>query len=891
MKKTVLVITLLICYAKHTVSQSIGIGTTTPDSSAILHVQSTTKGMLLPRMTTVQRNAIAHPATGLMIYNTDDQCTDVFNGTGWLKNCGLLQGDSVAVSAEIWILKTNVGQPARAGAVGFSIGTKGYVLTGANNGVFMNDLWEYNSLNNTWTQKASFPGAARYAATGFSIGGKGYIGLGYDGLSFKKDFWEYDPVNNSWVQKTSFPGNQRYLAVGFSINGKGYIGTGADSNSVKNDFWEYDPTTNSWTQKANFAGTARYAATGFSIGGKGYIGTGFDTTGHRNDFWEYDPASDSWTQKANLTGAPRAVAFGFSVGGKGYIGSGSSALTLYNDFWEYNPASNLWSQKTDFAGSGRTLTATFSIGNKGYVATGADNYYPKNDLWEYNQQGYSVASFTNNTSQNNFSDGIWTKTVMNEISSNGDAVFIKSNGNVGIGTALPDAKLTVAGNTSLMGNVGIGTTPGFPLTFGSTTGDKISLYGESGSHYGIGVQSGLLQIHSNLSADDIGFGYGSSSSFTERMRIKGNGDVGIGTVFPQAYGHGGTNKIIELNNPASGGTIQSHLILSSAGTSGSLGGITWAGTNLTGERRTAFIGNMYETSNAARLTFYTRNNSASFGERMTITGNGNVGIGTSTPGFPLNFASTLGDKISLWGESGNHYGIGVQSGLLQIHSNQPTDDIAFGYGSSGSFVERVRIKGNGYLGIGTNPTTKLDIAGINNWDLTNSEGDFRIGNSSYRIKMGVALDGGGAGAGRIRAAGGINVLYLGAGTSDVLTLFSNGNATLAGTLTENSDERMKTDIQPLRPPLKNLIKITGYTYRWIDESKDHDLQTGVLAQEIQKVYPHLVKENRDGELSVNYSGLTPILLEGIKEQQFQIEKLKKEVSELKQLVQQLVKAK
>ena len=54
---------------------------------------------------------------------------------------------------------------------------------------------------------------------------------------------------------------------------------------------------------------------------------------------------------------------------------------------------------------------------------------------------------------------------------------------------------------------------------------------------------------------------------------------------------------------------------------------------------------------------------------------GNVGIGTTTPGFPLTFPNTLGDKISLWGQSDNHYGFGIQAGTLQIHTDSAAADI------------------------------------------------------------------------------------------------------------------------------------------------------------------------------------------------------------------------
>jgi len=62
-----------------------GIGTTAPDASAQLDVSSTTKGLLPPRLTQTQRNAIASPVAGLMIYQTDNNPgIYLHNGTAWV---------------------------------------------------------------------------------------------------------------------------------------------------------------------------------------------------------------------------------------------------------------------------------------------------------------------------------------------------------------------------------------------------------------------------------------------------------------------------------------------------------------------------------------------------------------------------------------------------------------------------------------------------------------------------------------------------------------------------------------------------------------------------------------------------------------------------------------
>ena len=85
MKHTLFLACLLLMMSNILLAQSIGINTTgaTPDSSAILDVQSDSKGMLVPRLTTAARTGISSPATGLLVYDIDTQSFWYHDGSAW----------------------------------------------------------------------------------------------------------------------------------------------------------------------------------------------------------------------------------------------------------------------------------------------------------------------------------------------------------------------------------------------------------------------------------------------------------------------------------------------------------------------------------------------------------------------------------------------------------------------------------------------------------------------------------------------------------------------------------------------------------------------------------------------------------------------------------------
>jgi len=76
---------LSVCILLQSMAEAqVGIGTSSPASSSMLEVSSTTKGFLYPRMTNSQMSAISSPAAGLTIFNTDASALYCYNGTNWV---------------------------------------------------------------------------------------------------------------------------------------------------------------------------------------------------------------------------------------------------------------------------------------------------------------------------------------------------------------------------------------------------------------------------------------------------------------------------------------------------------------------------------------------------------------------------------------------------------------------------------------------------------------------------------------------------------------------------------------------------------------------------------------------------------------------------------------
>jgi len=294
-----------------------------------------------------------------------------------------------AFAQDQWLQVDSINGAPRSVATSFVLNGEGYAIGGLDIDGFKRKMYSYDYVTDDWDDEESIGGANgdglnRGSASAFSAHGKGYVCLG-QGLSngFFKDLWEYDPITHTWSQKANFMGSARRQAVAFSIDNIGYVGTGYDANGFTKDFYKYDPTTNAWTQLNDFGGTARKEAVGFSMGAQAYVGTGDDGV-LKSDFWEYVAATDQWVQRADFPGTPRKGAVGFGMFPQAFVATGEDNTFNYtNDVWEYNYWTNAWVQRTNFVGPGRSNAISFVLGDVAFVGSGYDGTSFLDDMYAY----------------------------------------------------------------------------------------------------------------------------------------------------------------------------------------------------------------------------------------------------------------------------------------------------------------------------------------------------------------------------------------------------------------------------------------------------------------------------------------------------------------------------
>jgi hypothetical protein len=203
-------------------------------------------------------------------------------------------------------------------------------------------------------------------------------------------------------------------------------------------------------------------------------------------------------------------------------------------------------------------------------------------------------------------------------------------------------------------------------------------------------------------------------------------------------------------------------------------------------------------------------------------------------------------------------------------------------------LAQLRVKPNGQVGIGTlNPNYALEVVGngiLVKGQASPPSAPFIRGGTTYTIipdytwagdmMTGIAHPN----FGRVRfisagwELGGWNLV-------NSTYLFDVSGCAASWLWATNSDERFKKNIKALGTSMEMIMRLKPCTYELkVEEFKKYNPPAGIhygfIAQELQKVVPEIVKENNDGYLTVDYSGLIPILVKGLKEQQEEIDQLK-----------------
>jgi hypothetical protein len=100
------------------------------------------------------------------------------------------------------------------------------------------------------------------------------------------------------------------------------------------------------------------------------------------------------------------------------------------------------------------------------------------------------------------------------------------------------------------------------------------------------------------------------------------------------------------------------------------------------------------------------------------------------------------------------------------------------------------------------------------------------------------------------------------GAASATGLRFNGTTLIANNVTLSSDGRLKQDVAAVENPMALVEALEGVSFVWSQSGRD---DFGVIAQDVREVLPELVHEDASGYLSVNYSGMVPILIEAVKE--------------------------
>jgi hypothetical protein len=295
------------------------------------------------------------------------------------------------------------------------------------------------------------------------------------------------------------------------------------------------------------------------------------------------------------------------------------------------------------------------------------------------------------------------------------------------------------------------------------------------------------------------------------------------------------------------------------------------------------------------------NNSVALGNTNASLAPGSVTLGLSnvTNGSYSvavgNACTANGDATSVWGESNTaHNQHAVVMGKDAISSN--TDNVAIGLGVTAT-GQQATVIGNYASAAGTGSFARGGTG-------ANAQAFGSVVFGKYNILVGntVSYVSGdplfviGNGADNLNRANIFSIVKsgnttIGSGTDEGFMLRVHGGDASVDTGNQwltNSDRRLKKDIFPLKDCLRRVSQMQAVRYHVLNETKDAPHHIGLIAQDLEKIYPELVITNKNGYRSISYGRLSAVLAESVKELHIQNTGLRNELRTLKQKLDQTI---
>lgn len=301
----------------------------------------------------------------------------------------VLLAASFEMYAQNWQQIADFPGTERDDGAAFVIGDTAYFGTGLtpwwSNEV---DFYGLDLLTENWFIAASLPtDQGRQYASGFSVGGKGYLFGGYNGVTFLNDLWCFDPLLNSWSARVSIPSFGRSGSSSFVINDSVYIIGGKSSSSQAiSEVWCYVPGSNTWEQKADLPFGKCWRASATELNGTGYLLFGRDENGlFLNELYQYVPLTDTWTQLSTFPALGRSHACMKTLNNSLFVGFGIDSLgNSFNDLWNYSPSQNSWNALPGIPAIGRRGGMSIVSNDVFYYSTGIDEGNQRlKETWKY----------------------------------------------------------------------------------------------------------------------------------------------------------------------------------------------------------------------------------------------------------------------------------------------------------------------------------------------------------------------------------------------------------------------------------------------------------------------------------------------------------------------------